>query len=188
MRQKLSDEELPRLYCPLRITKSAFVSCYLWSFSVGGFVKLERGCPKTPRTLPSSSWLLFRLLGVAHARYSGPRGLYGLCASDWFFGFVIVKLCDRGVAAFVPSVFANHALMVKPCNRFVRFLGLLVSLPGSSVAAPDPMSAKQAEGQLQCKQSGILLFSRWFLTVLALVQVYFLLFGGSRAGGAPLKK
>jgi hypothetical protein len=132
MRQKLSDEEFHALYCPVKNAKSALF--LVTSFSVVAFVSWK-GLHKPPEH-PDFVVLLFAILVVAMlAKWSVA---FTCLRERLVFGFVIVSFVIGEVAAFVPSVFSNHAWMVKPGKLALSLLGLLVSLTMLIQAARSP--------------------------------------------------
>ena len=173
MRQKLSDEELHALYCPVKNAKSALF--LVTSFSVVAFVSWK-GLHKPPEH-SDFVVLLFAILVVAMlAKWSVA---FTCLRERLVFGLVIVSFVIGEVAAFVPSVFGNHAWMVKPGKLALSLFGLLVSLTMLVQSARSPnVGPSNAEALIawQPKQN-LLILLVVTLTVLALgAMLYFLPF------------
>jgi len=122
MRQKLSDEEIHWLYCPVKNRKSALflVVC----FSVTAFLSWK-GLHKAPER-PSLFVLLFGIL--LFATLGKTLTAFRCLRERLVFGVVIVSLVTGAAAGFAPSIFSKHLEMVRSGKLALSVLGLLVSL------------------------------------------------------------
>jgi hypothetical protein len=132
MRQKLSDQELHALYCPVKNAKSALflVVC----FSVVVFVSWK-GLHKPPEH-PDFVLLLFAILVVAMlAKW---LVTFTCFRERLVLGLVIVTMVAGQVESFVPSIVSQHVETVKSGHLALSLLGLLVSLTMFVQAARSP--------------------------------------------------
>ena len=154
MSQKLSDQELHALYCPVKNTKSALF--LVVSFSVVAFVGWK-GLHK-PLAPPSFVELFFAVLAVA--MLAKVLVAFTCFRERLVLGLFIVSLVTGEVVRFVPSLLGKHAEMIKSGKLALSLLGLLVSLSMlvQSVANPDvrPSDDKTAAAT-QIKRGSLIL-------------------------------
>lgn len=175
MRRKLSlsDQEFHALNCPVKNAKSALFLVALFSLEI--FLGWK-GLHKAPER-PDLVTLPFLIIVVAMlAKWS----MAFTCLRERFvFVLVIVSIVIGEVAAFVPSVFSNHAWMVKPGKLALSLLGLLVSLTMLIQAARSPnVGPSNAEASIAWQpKRNLLILLAVILTVLVLgAMLYFVPF------------
>ena len=164
MRQKLSDQELHALYCPVKNTKSAlFLVAY---FSIMAFVNWK-GLHKAPEHLRFVVLPLAIIVVAMHAKWLVNFACF---RERLVFSLVIVSMVARQVEGFVPSIFSQHTEMVNSSHLALSLLGLLVSLTMLVQSARAP---KVEPNEIQA--SGALRLTRNLLIVLAIVATILVL-------------
>ena len=132
MKQKLPDQELHALYCPVKNAKSAvfLVVC----FSIVAFVSWK-GLHRPPEH-PDFVLLLFAILVVAMlAKW---LVTFTCFRERLVLGLVIVTMVAGQVERFVPSIVSQHVETVKSGHLALSLLGLLVSLTMLVQSAQSP--------------------------------------------------
>jgi hypothetical protein len=171
MKQKISDQELHALYCPVKNTKSALF--LVVSFSVVAFVGWK-GLHK-PLESPSFVELFFAILLVS--MLAKVLVAFTCFRERLVLGLVIVSLVTGEVARFGPSVFGKHRELIKSGKLALSLLGLLVSFSMlvQSLANPHPTpSDDKTAAANQVKRGSLILFAVIVTVLLLGAMLYFL--------------
>jgi hypothetical protein len=122
MRRDLSAQEFHALYCPVKNEKSALFLVAVFSVTVFDGWKGLHKAPERP-DLVTLSFLIIVLALLAKSLVN-----FTCFRERLVFVLVIVSIVTGEVESFVPSLFSQHAEMVRFGHLALSLLGLLVSL------------------------------------------------------------